>query len=507
MPERDATSGRQPVPDDYAILDSADAGGMAIRGGAMRTGAFAGSLLLALLTAPLLVRHLGDADFGRYSSVLAVVAIVAGLTEGGVNSIAMRSLSGAENEQERDRVMRDLLGLRLLLSAAGIAVAVGFVQLAGYGGDLVVGALCAGIGMLLAVTQTLLGAVLQTQMRFGVAAAIELARGALTATLIVVLVIVGADVLAFLVIGIPSALLALLLTIRVVRGSIVLRPAFHVERWLPLLRETAIFAVAVAVNSLYFRVTLVIMSLVTTAVQTGHFAISFRVMEVLIGVPAILTTAAFPILARAVRDDRVRFAWASGRLFELALLSGVLLTLGVALGAPFVVEVLTGSGEHPATNVLRIQSLAMIGIFVASATGYPLLSLRRHRAILFANLGSMAVVVILALILAPAIGAQGGAIAGVAADFTLCIANTALLVRNGGPRLPLAAVPVAIGAGGLAYIGGSLAGLHPLAEAAIGVALYLALLLALRRFPPEVRELLRRRRAPVAAPPGGDGAD
>jgi len=487
------------VPNEYGILDSHAAGGMAMRGGMMRTGALAGSMLLALLTAPLVVRHLGDADFGRYSAVLAVLAIVTGLTEGGVNTVAMRALAGTSGREQRDRIMSDLLGLRIVLSGAGIVIAVMFVELAGYGGDLVLGTLCAGIGFLLSVTQSLLAAVLQTRMRFGLASAIELGRGALTAALMVVLVILGADVLAFLIVVIPATLLSLLVTIYVLRGSTALRPAFHPRRWLPLLRETAVFAVAVAVNSLYFRLTLVIMSLIATAQQTGDFAISFRVMEVLIGVPAVLAGAAFPIMSRSARDDRERFEQASGRLYELCLLSGVLMCLLLTLGAPFVIELITGSSDHPASDVLRIQALAMIATFVASAAGYTLLSLRRHRELLLANLCSLVVVAALAFALVPSMGAEGGAIAAVVADFTLCVATTLLTLRRGGPPLPLRAVPIALGAGGAAYVAGSLVGVHPLVEAATGALVFLGLLGLLRRFPPEVSELLRRRRGTEAA--------
>jgi O-antigen/teichoic acid export membrane protein len=493
VPGGDVTPDGAGVPDEYEILDHHAAGGAAMRGGAMRTGALAGSLLLALLTAPLVVRHLGEADFGRYSSVLAVLAIVTGLTEGGVNTVAMRALAGSSSREERDRIMSDLLGLRLVLSGAGIVVAVVFVELAGYGGDLVLGTLCAGIGFVLSVTQSLMAAVLQTRLRFGIASAIELGRGALTAALLIVLVVAGAGVLAFLVIVIPATLLSLLVTIRVLRGSTALRPAFHPDRWLPLLRETAVFAVAVAVNSLYFRLTLVIMSLVATAEQTGDFAISFRVMEVLIGVPAIAAGAAFPIISRSARDDRERFVQASGRLYELCLLSGVLVSLLLMLGAPFIIGLITGSQEHPATDVLRIQALAMIASFVASAAGYALLSLRRHGELLFANLCSLTVVVVLALTLVPALGAQGGAIAAVVADFTLCIATTVLLMRGDGPPLPLSAVPVGLAAGGGGYLAGSLVGIHPLVQAAAGALVFLSLLVVLRRFPPEVAELVLRR--------------
>lgn len=479
--------------DDYEILDSRAAGGIAIRGGTIRTAAFGGSLLLALLSAPLVVRHLGDADFGRYSSVLAVVMIVTGLTEGGVNAVATRALASAADQRERDRMMGDLLGLRLVLSVAGIVVAVGFTAVAGYGGELVLGTLCAGIGMLLTVTQSLFGAVLQARLRFGVASAIELARGVLTTALVVVLVIAGAPLLAFLVIIIPAALLTLVLNVYAVRRTTVLRPAIHPARWMALLRETAVFAVAVAVNSLYFRLTLVIMSLVATARETGHFAISFRVMEVLVVLPAILAGAAFPIISRSARDDRERFEAASGRLFELCLMAGVLTTLALTLSAPFIIEVLTGSSTHPSTDVLRIQALSMIASFVASGTGFALLGMRRHRETLAANLGSLVVIVVLALALVPRHGAIGGAIAAVVADFALAIGNSALLMRRDGPRLPLVAVPVVFAAAALGYLVSSMLGLHPLVETAVAVVVFLGALLALRRFPPEVLELLRSR--------------
>jgi len=162
------------------------------------------------------------------------------------------------------------------------------------------------------------------------------------------------------------------------------------------------------------------MSLIATAQQTGDFAISFRVMEVLIGVPAVLAGAAFPIISRSARDDRERFEQASGRLYELCLLSGVLMCLLLTLGAPFVIELITGSSDHPASDVLRIQALAMIATFVATAAGYTLLSLRRHRELLLANLCSLVVVAALAFALVPSMGAEGGAIARPSGPIAAC---------------------------------------------------------------------------------------
>jgi O-antigen/teichoic acid export membrane protein len=482
----------RPVGPETDIIDTAAAGPAAIRGGIMRTASLVGGMLLALASTPLLIRHLGDADFGRYAAVIAVVTIVGGLMDAGISTIALRELAVITDRSERDRLMSDLLGLRLVLSLVGVVIAIGFSALAGYGETLVLGTLLAGIGVMLASTQALVAAVLQSRLRFGWASLIELARQLVGTVLVIVLVLAGAGVLSFLAIAIPAGVVALVLTVVLVRGITILRPAFHPRRWMPLLRDTLVFAVAIAINTLYFRVTLVIMSIVATAAETGYFAVSYRIVEVLIVVPALLLGAAFPIISRAHSADSDRFAYAAGRMFELAVLLGALLSLCLLLIAPFAIEVLVGRSDHPSVGVLQIQSAALLASFVAAGTGYPLLSMRRHRETLLANGLSLVLAVGLALALVGAHGARGAAVAAITADFALAIANTVMLMRRGGPQLPLSAAVVALAAALTGYAAGRLVGVHPLVETIVGAVAFLLVLVVLRRVPPELRDLLRR---------------
>lgn len=474
------------------------AGPTAIRGGVLRAASFAAGLTITLVSAPLLIRRLGDAGFGSYAKVLAVVAIVAGLTDAGVNTIAVRDLSATVGRAAQDLLIGELLGLRLALSSVGVCLAITFSAMAGYGAELVLGTALAGMGLMIMLTQSLIAAVLQSRLRFGWAALIELVRQLVTMTLIVGLVLARANVVAFLAVTIPAGFVGLVLTVLLVRHTITLRPAFHPRRWLPLVRDTLVFAVAIAVNTLYFRITLIILALVTTAAETGYFAISYRITEVLITVPGLLIGAAFPIISRTVRHNIPRFEAAAGRIFELGLFLGALLSMCLMLAAPFAIQVLVGTARHPSVRVLEIQSWALTAGFVASATGYPLLSMRRNRETLLANCVSLVLAVFLALMLAPAYGARGAAAAAVAADFALAATNTLMLVRSGGPRLPFSAIPVTALAALAGCVAGRAIGIHPLVEAVAGALAYLFVLVALRRFPPEARELLRWRRGQTA---------
>ena len=477
------------------VLDSSRAGGLALRGSVLRVGGYGGGMLLALISAPLLIRHLHQTGFGQYVTALSIATIAAGLTEGGVNTIALREFA-SRTGQARDEAMRNILGIRLLLSFVGVVGATVFALAAGYSQTIVLGTAVAGIGLTIQLLQTLASVPLQGTIRLGWVAAAELLRNGVTTMLIVALVLVGAGIVPLLAVIAPACLAALLLTVRLVRGSMPLRPSLHFAAYWPLLRETVPFAVAVALSSIYFRMTVVVMSLGATALQTGYFSTSFRVVEILIGLPALLIGAAFPIVTRAERDDPRRFAHATSRMFELSVLIGVWVALAVELGARFATDVLGGLAAAPAAPVLRIQGLAVMATFVAVACSFPLLSLRRYRTLLVANAIGLVVTLAVSLSLVPVLQARGAAIATVAAELTLaCVAVVALMRARPDIHLRWGVVPVALVAGGAGVGIGHLVGVHPLLEVFVGTCVYAIVLAALGRIPPEIGHALRAGRA------------
>ena len=459
----------------------------------LRSAGYAATVLLSLVSAPLLIRHLGVAAFGRYTTVVAIVTIVNGLTDAGLVNIALREWATRAGE-DRVQVMRSLLGIRLELSLAGAVLGIGFTLVAGYGGTLVIGTLIAGVGMVLLAMSNLLTAALQGELRFGWISIVDLSRQLVAVALIVAMVIAGSGLLPFFAVTIPAGIVALALTAVLVRGRMPLRPRVRGEERWRLIRDTIPYAAAIAVNTIYFRVTIVVMSLIASARQTGYFATSFRVTEVLVGIPALAIGAAFPILSRAASESRDRFAYATERILELALIAGAGLALMVVLSAPFVIDVLAGKQGAPSAPVLQIQATALIATFLAVATGFPLLSLRRHMALLIANGAALIANVVLTLVLVPIDQARGAAIAAVAAESCLAIGQLVLLLRLRRTRLrirSLAAVAVAAIAGAAPLL---LPGLHPLLRTVIGLAIYAAGLALLGLRPPELMHVLERRR-------------
>jgi len=473
------------------IVDSTAAGPAALRGSLLLGGSYMLTIALSLVSAPLLIRHLAIAGFGRYSTVIALVTILNGLTDAGLVNITLREWASRTGEDRR-RLMQSLLGVRLMLSATGVIGGVGFAVIAGYGETLVIGTLVAGVGMIFQATANMLVVSLQGELRFGWASAISVLRQAVTTALIVALVIAGAGILPLLSVTIVAGLVSLALTAWVVRDRMPLVPSFHDPQWRPLVRDTLPYSAAIALNTLYLRVTIVVMSLIATADQTGYFATSFRVTEVLIGIPALAIGAAFPILSRSAHQDRDRFAYAAQRIFELATIAGVGLALVAILSAPFVIDVLAGSAGAPAASVLQIQALTLVATFLTTASGFVFLSLRRHVLLLVANIGALLANVALTFVLVPIAHARGAAIAAVIAESCLSLGLLLKLIRVPGVHIRLLSLLTVVGAGAVAAAPLLVDSVTPILRTIAGLAIYAAGLALLGRIPPEVRHIFQR---------------
>ncbi|MGB2953022.1 MAG: oligosaccharide flippase family protein [Gaiellaceae bacterium] len=479
------------TPSPIDLLDTSQAGPVAIRGGTLRVGAFFAGTLAGVASFGVLARHLGVDDIGRYSIAIALVTFVGGLSDLGLTTIGVRELAVRGGDQ-REGVAQNLLGVRLCIAVVGGLAMVGFAAVAGYGLTLVEGVALGAVGLLFQTSQSTLSVPLITDLRLGWVAAFDLLRALLSAALIVVLVLAGAHLLAFLAVTIPVGLAILALNALVVRGRIPLLPKFQAAAWRDLFGEVIPYAVAVAAAALYFQLALIVVSLIANAHAIGYFGVSSRTIQMLLAVPGLAVGTAFPIFARAARDDRERLAYALRRVFEASLLLGALISLLLAVGASLVIKVVGGPKFGPAAELLAIQGIGLGASFSGAVWSYGLLSLGRYRDILRINLLALLLGGATVAVLAALDGARGAAIGTAVGEIVLALLNAFALSRaDRDLRPPLRIVPavaIALGLGALA----TLAHLPVLAACALAGGIYLVTVLVLGAVPEELVQQVRR---------------
>jgi O-antigen/teichoic acid export membrane protein len=476
------------------ILSTSAAGPAAARGGGLRVGAYIAGALFSVLSASLLTRHLGVVRFGEYVTALSLVAIVGALSDLGLTAVGVRELSTLA-PKERSPLARDLLGLRITLTLAG-SVAIVAIAWFAYSSTLAAGVALACVGLLLQATQDNFMLPLLVGLRLGSVSALELSRQLLSTVFTIVLVFAGAALVPFLGVSIPVGLIVLVATAMLVQGTRALTPTFSLQRWRRFVRPMLPYSAAVAASSVYLRVSIILVSLLGTAIQLGYFSLSFRIVEVLTPVPALLASSALPIFAHAARADHDRMGYALGRVFEVSLIAGAWVAVSIAVGAPLALAIVGGPRFAPAAGVLAVQGVGLGAMFVSLVWANGLLGLGLYRQILASSAGGLMLTAALVAALVPLDGAQGAAIGTSTGEIVLAIAQCVMVVhRRPLLRPSLRIVPgVALAAAlGLAPL--ALTPIPVIARLVISTALFAGALLLTRAYPPELLDLLPGPRA------------
>lgn len=423
-------------------------------------------------------------------TVAALLGIVSGVTDAGLTAVGNRELA-LRTGDERRRILGNLVALRLILTPAGVVLAALVGLAIGYDRTQVLGVLVGGVGVVLVNAQATAMQPLSVELRVAALTGFEVARHALTLVGVALLVAVRASLLPFFAVQAVVGAIVLAATPRVVQGGF--RPRLDREVAGSLVREALPLAAALAMSVVYFRVLVILTSVLGTEVENGLFATSFRVFEVLFGLPLLVLSVALPLLAVAGAEDIERLRFALQRMTEVALAASTLLVLVLVPLADPVIELLGGEEYDDAGPVLAIQALALVPVFLGQTWQLGLVALRRQVDVAVANGIALVAVVALGVALIPRWGAEGAAVAAVVAEALLAVATFALLVRARRTAAPsfgfaLRLLPAAA-AGALLLF----APLPAVARAALAGGAFLAGAFALRAFPPELLPALRGR--------------
>jgi O-antigen/teichoic acid export membrane protein len=469
-----------------------DVGSRLIRGSALRVAAFVGANLLGALSAVVLLRALGLVGYGRYGTVMALLSIVTGISDIGLSITASRDMALMADPHQRRELLRHVLGIRVAITVAGVLAAAAFALVAGYDDAQVLGTLVGGLGVVLLAAQGTLLIPLSVELRNGRIAANELTRNTLQLVATVFVALIGAGVFGFLAAGVPVGLALLALTPVILGRSRGVAPRWSPATWGVFLRRALPVAIASILAILYFRVLVLLVSVISNEVETGRFTTSARIVELAISLPLLLTGIVLPVATLAARDDPERLRMLTGRLTQVAFVGGGLVVLALVCAARPIMLVLGGHAFLDAVPVLQIQCLAVFTTFLSAAWSPVLIALGRQRDLAVTTGVGLAIALGAGALLIPPFGAEGGAAAAAIADAALALMFVYVLRRSGhGPRLPAGLVVRLLLLTAVGVAAALAPGLPPIPHALAATAVFAGAAFALRVIPGEIIDEIR----------------
>ena len=246
--------------------------------------------------------------------------------------------------------------------------------------------------------------------------------------------------------------------------------------------------------------------------EVAFYALAFGVAAQVARVPYQASVVLFPSFPALVGGGRVaEVAALHATAMRYLVLLGAPMAIGLAVTAPALVRLLWGPAYAPAGLVLAVLALGSLVSFAAGASPAVLHAMKRQDRLLRQGLVAAAADVVLALLLIPAAGALGAAVASSAAQALGSVLAIRAAVTAAGAGVPAAALARIMAAGAVMGVIAvvpivTLGGGPGLAAAVLtGALAYPLALRALRALSAEDldRARLLVARLPARAHPGG----
>lgn len=234
--------------------------------------------------------------------------------------------------------------------------------------------------------------------------------------------------------GVPGALLATWLSGLIVAGyaafkTLELAPLWPRFEW-PVVRSLlvkgAVYALALFVITLNYRINIIVLERLSSVAEIGVFALGVSVAQLTWALPQAITTALFSHSATA--PDENEFSGKVQRLFRVSVLVAAALVVGLGVVSPILVPLVYGRDFAPSVRVIHLLLPGVFSMLGLKILNMDLAGRGLPNASLWAMVPALAINAATSVVLVPQLGAPGAAIAssvayvagGVGMTFVYC---------------------------------------------------------------------------------------
>ena len=424
LPDHELTAARP--------ASSAGLGSRALRNTVLVLTAKVIARLIALVTVLYIVRRLGHVQYGSFTVLVNLTAIVSVVLDLGFNVLFVRE--GARHHGEIQRYMRNVMSLRLLMSVVSFGLLAALVYPLGLGGLLIPGFLL----MVFTSYSTLLRNGLYAVQQLGYEAIAVVLESAVLLGLVLIGGRTHRDTVFFVWAYAIQYAFSCAYFLVVLAAKRIAVPGWRFE--VALLREWfwkgLPFALTFVLTILYFRIDQPLIDIFRGFGEAGWYGAAYKPIESLLFVPITFLSVVFPVLSVYHRERPAELLDAVNRFYKALLLMGWPASVGIFVLAHPLTPLLLGRDYAPSEPALRVLALALGIAFVNNAFIGALNASDRQVSFTWAAGWSLVANLALNLTLIPLFGYRGASWATVATELVLGVAAWSLTARHVG-RVPV----------------------------------------------------------------------
>ena len=385
--------------------------------------------VLGIVAVGMLTRTLGQSGFGAYTTAISFLQIFGILIDFGLTLTLVQMLS--EPRADESRIASGVLTLRLVSAAIFLGLAAIAVIPFPYPIEVKI---AVGIGTIAFLGNALAGTatgIFQRHLRMDLAAAGELlGRVVLIAGLALAFRFTDRLWIVMAVSGIAS-IATVALQLLAVRPFVRIRWSIDLPLWREVARRSLPLGISIALNLIYLRGDVFLLSLFRSQHEVGLYGASYRVLDLLTMIPTMFMGLVLPGLSRAFAgEERENLRRYLQRSFDFLVLLALPITMGgFAIGTQLM-QTVAGPAFILSGTILNVLIWGVPGIFLGTLYGHAIVALRKQRVMIWGYGSVAAAAVVLYLIVIPRSGVWGAAGVTILSEVAIATITFFLVART-----------------------------------------------------------------------------
>ena len=317
--------------------------------------------VLVLFGFGVMTRYLGPVGFGFYTTVYAFLAIFGILIDLGLQMTTTQLIS--DPREDEGKVLSNALTIRLIASLLFLGIAPLVALALPYPTPVKLGIGLAAGGFIFASLTATLTSLFQKRLAMHRVVAAEIAAKVLFVAAVLLAVRLDGGLAGIIAAVVLDSFVTFCLLAYFARRYTMLRPAFEWSVWKKILATTWPIGLTIALNLIYFKGDIVIMSLLRSKPEVGIYGAPYKFLEALINIAYLFLGLILPLLAAAVAaNDQTKLKKIVQSTFEVLIAVSVPLVVGgFFVGTPLMI-LIAGPDFAVSGELMKILLIATAAI-------------------------------------------------------------------------------------------------------------------------------------------------
>ena len=380
-------------------------------------------------------RYLGATDWGRLAIAVAIWSIMSSIINTGTATHLTKEV--ARSPEKAEELLGTVLIQRLVIFLFSCLFVAAYIHFMQYSKETAILIWIVALYMPAAHTSLTLNSIFLGREVMQYLPLMDILSKGLTLTLSLACIYAGLGVNAIAATSIVSSSLTAAIQFLILRRYMTIRLTWNTALSFELLRVSWPYCVSSLVLIIYGEIDKLIMPILVGERAVGWYSIAASLANTLVFIPNILATAIFPALSRGSSQDGSATATRILRKsFDVALITGVPIGLGLAIVASPFVDLVYQSKFQESGPVLSVMSIMLIFTYISTVLGRFLVASGRTNEWTVAMIACIVLAFPLNFLLIPwaeqtfSNGAIGGAIRLLFTEFLMAIFSLWMLPKN-----------------------------------------------------------------------------